>query len=83
MMRDKKLSFQPETRHHKREMILCISLHIGLVLMHAALFVVYSHHYEWSISMRIDSLTTTWAPLAVGTVLQTFGTVSAAALVSP
>lgn len=65
-----------EGHHHRRDRILCLSLHVFLVLIHAVLFVVVSHHYEHSITMNINDLSTTWAPLAVGTVLQIFATVS-------
>ncbi|EKM54941.1 uncharacterized protein PHACADRAFT_142728 [Phanerochaete carnosa HHB-10118-sp] len=63
-----------ERYHYQRDMILCFSLHVLHVLIHAALFVVISHHYEHAITIHFDSSTTTWAPLFVGTILQIFAT---------
>ena len=62
--------------HYKRDNTLCISLHVALVLLYAALFAIYSHHYEHSITMPLNAFSTTVAPFVVGTVLQLFSTVS-------
>ncbi|EKM54969.1 uncharacterized protein PHACADRAFT_208510 [Phanerochaete carnosa HHB-10118-sp] len=70
-----------ESHHNQRDTILCLSLHVLLVFIHVALFVVISHHYEHAFTIRLDSSTSTWAPLIVGTTLQIFATAYSAILV--
>ncbi|GJE98956.1 hypothetical protein PsYK624_151940 [Phanerochaete sordida] len=66
---------------HWRNRVTCLALHILLVVVHLALFVVISRHYEHAATFPITHATTTWIPLAVGAAQQAFATVYTAALV--
>lgn len=69
-------SLSPTNRkEYRREVIICLLLHFGLVVVHGVLFVVYAYHWEHGFSMDISSSSTTWFPLLVTTILQTVGTV--------
>ncbi|GJE99694.1 hypothetical protein PsYK624_159650 [Phanerochaete sordida] len=70
-----------EARHHWRDAALCILLHVLLLLVHVALLVVFSRHYEHAATLSITHASTTWAPLVVGTIQQAFATIYTAALV--
>ncbi|GJE98952.1 hypothetical protein PsYK624_151900 [Phanerochaete sordida] len=56
-------------------------MHILLVIIHIALLVVISGHYEHAVMFPITHATTTWAPLAVGAAQQAFATTYTAGLV--
>ncbi|GJE88181.1 hypothetical protein PsYK624_042640 [Phanerochaete sordida] len=64
-----------------RATVLCLTLHVLLVFMHFALLFILVRRYDHLITMPIDTFTTTWAPLIVGTTLQAFATVYTAVLV--
>lgn len=63
-------------RGNRFQVLLCLLLHFGLVVIHGILFVVYAYHWEQRITMNITPSSTTWFPLVVTTVLQTTGTVT-------
>lgn len=67
-------------RHYKRDAIICISFHVVLLVIHVALFGVYSHHYERGVTFPISPFTSNWLPFIVTTILQVIGTVSVAVL---
>ena len=62
-------------RYHKN-LVICLSLHAGLVLIHAALLAVASGHYEHAATWDLNTFSKTWLPLIITVSSQTFGTVS-------
>lgn len=50
-------------------------MHVVLILVHAALFVVWSHHYERNFVANINSFTDNWLPSIVTVITQTIGVV--------
>lgn len=62
-------------RGSRREVVLCLLLHFGLVAVHGVLFIVYAHHWEHRVTTNISASSTTWFPLLVTIILQTVGTV--------
>lgn len=65
-----------QSHSHRRDLLLCVLLHVGLVVIFIVLCGVYSRHYERRVTMDINHFTTTYASFVVTIVLQIFGTVS-------
>ncbi|EKM52091.1 uncharacterized protein PHACADRAFT_187439, partial [Phanerochaete carnosa HHB-10118-sp] len=62
--------------------LVCIALHLFLILVHIALLVVCLGHYERAISFALTPFTLEWYSLAATTLVQVFGTIFLAILVS-
>lgn len=60
---------------HRQQTTMCLLMHTILILVHVALLIVWSDHYERNLVFPFNAFLSDWLPTIITTISQTIGVV--------